>query len=645
MKFNLKDKTLSGAFCKLIGNYGFAVCDDGLDTYVEFSDVEGGGVKFIYNDGTLEYKDGKLNYQVGQYNNKPSLQITVTKKSQVFWALKQFSDFYADKPPVGGNKFVYKPKFKDLTYMLDCSRNAVYKVETVKDVISQLAVCGYTSIMLYTEDTYKVDDYPYFGYLRNGYTKEDLKEIDEYAQTLGLELIPCIQTLAHFNTVTRYPAMDRLFDCNDILLVGEEETYKFIESLISTCANCFTSRRINIGMDEAYMLGRGRYLEKHGFEKRFDIMKKHLKKVNEICEKYGFKPMMWSDMFFFFVSGEHCNSGEVTYKGIVPENVSLVYWNYWDLSEEKYDVAMKQHRNFDNELIFAGGAWKWLGFAPDNRYSLKAMEESTKACVKNNVDHYIVTGWGDNGAETSCFAVLPAIFYQGYINYHGYEVNDPFKKAFKSFSGMELDDFLTLDLANRVTKNDDINEKTSAAKYLLFNDVLLGTLDTIIEKGQNELYAEHAERLGKVVEKAGKWAYIFKTQQKLCKVLSIKAEIGINLREAYKNGDKERLQSLLMELKILYTHVTHFYFAFSEQWEKEARPNGFDVQDIRIGALKQRILTAIHKVDDYLKGYTDRIGELEEELLCFMGHGKDFEKDFDQCEYRWRRMTSVNVND
>lgn len=645
MKFNLHNQSVVDAFSNLIGNYGFTLSDDGLDTYIEFSEASDGGVNFVYNDGTLDCNDGELVYKGGEFSHNPSLHITVSKKSQIFWALKHFSDENAENSKIGISKDTYKPKFDDLTYMLDCSRNAVYTVETVKEVISQLAVCGYTSVMLYTEDTYKVDDYPYFGYLRNGYTKEDLKEIDKYAQSLGLELIPCIQTLAHFNTVTRYPAMDYLFDCNDILLVGEDETYKFIESLISTCASCFTSRRINIGMDEAYMLGRGRYLEKHGFEKRFDIMKNHLKKVSEICDKYGFKPMMWSDMFFFFVSGEHCNSGEVSYKGIVPENVSLVYWNYWDLDEKKYDVAMKQHRNFDNELIFAGGAWKWLGFAPDNRYSLKAMEESTKACVKNNVEHYIVTAWGDNGAETSCFAALPAIFYQGYINYHDYGVTDFFKNSFKSFSGMEFDDFLTIDLANRVTKNDDINEKTSAAKYLLFNDVLLGTLDTIIEKGQNELYADHAEKLGKVVEKAGKWAYIFETQQKLCKVLSIKTEMGVNLREAYQSGDKERLKLLYQDLNTLLALIVDFYKSFLEQWTKEARPNGFDVQDIRIGALKQRILSAIRKLDDYLTGKTDEISELNEELLCFMGHGKDFEKDFDQCEYRWRRMTSVNVND
>ena len=36
---------------------------------------------------------------------------------------------------------------------------------------------GLNSMMLYTEDTYTVDNYPYFGYLRGRYSKEELKEI------------------------------------------------------------------------------------------------------------------------------------------------------------------------------------------------------------------------------------------------------------------------------------------------------------------------------------------------------------------------------------------------------------------------------------------------------------------------------------
>lgn len=625
MKFCVNDAWTKKSFENLIGNYGFTIDENGLKTEIIVMPELNHTVK-------LEYASNKLN-------------VTVKTANKILWALKEFSDLFTDKMPDDGYTKTFDAKFNDLNYMLDCSRNAVYEVKTLKRFISQLAVLGYDSFMLYTEDTYKVKEYPYFGYLRGSYTEEDIKEVDAFCQNFGIELVPCIQTLGHFNSIVRYPAMDHLFDIVDILMVGEDATYDFIESMIKTCANCFKSRRINIGMDEAYWLGRGRYLDKHGLEKRFDIMKKHLAKVVEICNKYGFKPMMWSDMFFGYVIGSQNNDGNVSYQGIVPEEVSLIYWDYYHTDENYYNEMMKKHRVFDNEIVFATGAWKWLGFTPDNRYSFVCMRESCKACVKNGIGQYIVTAWGDNGAETSCFAILPAVFYAAYINFHGYAIDAKFRKAFKTFSGMNLNDFMAIDLANRITKNDDVEEKNSANKYLLYNDILLGTLDTIIVEGQGDLYKEHAKTLKNVAKRAGDWAYIFKTQEALCKVLSIKTELGVKLRTAYQNGNNEELKLLLQDLKKLYKAVDEFYLVFLNQWTNEARPHGFDVQDIRIGALKQRIIAAERKVEDYLSGKTDAIPELNEKLLCFMGHGDDFEKDLDQCEYRWRRMTSVNVND
>ena len=82
-------------------------------------------------------------------------------------------------------------------FMLDCSRNAVFTVSKVKSIIRTLAKLGMNVLMLYTEDTYEVPGRPYFGAYRGRYTKAELKEMDAYAKLFGIELVPCIQTLAH----------------------------------------------------------------------------------------------------------------------------------------------------------------------------------------------------------------------------------------------------------------------------------------------------------------------------------------------------------------------------------------------------------------------------------------------------------------
>ena len=100
-----------------------------------------------------------------------------------------------------------------LGIMLDCSRNGVLTVPSGKRYIDILSRLGYNCLMLYTEDTYEIPEQPYFGYLRGRYTPKELKELDSYAREKGIELIPCIQTLAHLNTIVRWSTYKAFNPC------------------------------------------------------------------------------------------------------------------------------------------------------------------------------------------------------------------------------------------------------------------------------------------------------------------------------------------------------------------------------------------------------------------------------------------------
>ncbi|HAB00622.1 MAG TPA: beta-N-acetylhexosaminidase, partial [Ruminococcaceae bacterium] len=134
--------------------------------------------------------------------------------------------------------------------MIDCSRNAVMKPAYVKHMTDLLSELGYNTLMLYIEDTYEVDDNPYFGHWRGRYTREELKEMDRYAQSKGMELIPCIQTLAHLGRLFRWQTYRQINDIDDILLVGDERVYELIDKMFSSLSQSLTTRTVNIGMDE-----------------------------------------------------------------------------------------------------------------------------------------------------------------------------------------------------------------------------------------------------------------------------------------------------------------------------------------------------------------------------------------------------------
>lgn len=124
--------------------------------------------------------------------------------------------------------------------MIDCSRNAVMKPEAIKRFVDIMSALQYDTLMLYTEDTYEVDDEPLFGYMRGRYSKKEIMDLDEYCQKKEIELIPCIQTLAHLNTMFKWSSeYECIRDCDDILLADEERTYTLIDNMFKTISKCF----------------------------------------------------------------------------------------------------------------------------------------------------------------------------------------------------------------------------------------------------------------------------------------------------------------------------------------------------------------------------------------------------------------------
>lgn len=511
-------------------------------------------------------------------------------------------------------------EYKHFGVMLDCSRNAVIKVETLKKLIDDLVKIGYNAVELYTEDTYEVQGEPYFGHMRGRYTAAEIKEIDAYARERGVELIPCVQTLAHLETIFRWGEYRPILDCDDILLIDEERTYTLIENIFKTLAENFTSRRVNIGMDEAHMVGLGQFLDKQGFQNRFDILLRHLSKVAAIAEKYGFTPHMWSDMFFRLLTG-----GPYYVKGVsipenvrklVPENVELAYWDYYTKDGELYDEMFRAHAEFGRKTWFAGGVWTWRSFAPMNAFSLETMGAAMRSVRKYGIEDVILTLWGDNGGECSFFSALPALYaVRQYAD--GNFDEEAIKQGFKQALGYEFDDFMLLDLPNQTEKENGYEKPGNAqrTKLMLFNDPFLGLSDRLAEVCEGTDYSEYAKRLSNAAERAGEYAYIFKALSDCCIALEHKARLGLRTREAYQKGDKDKLQVLCGEYQAAIDSIEVFYASFKTLWDKENKPFGWETQTVRFGGLLQRLKECKERLEKYVAGETEKIDELEEPLL------------------------------
>ena len=343
--------------------------------------------------------------------------------------------------------------------MMDVSRNGVMKVSQVKRMIDYLQKMGYNSLELYCEDTYEIEDEPYFGYMRGRYTGTEIKEIDAYAKERGIELIPCIQTLGHFSNLVRHEVYQNIVDVNDILLVGEPATYTLVEKIFKTLSENFTSRNVNIGMDESHMVGLGKYLDQHGYRNRFEILVEHLERVAEIAKKYGFKAHMWSDMFFRLLAKGAYYAPDVEIpewvKGRIPENVDLTYWDYYHSDKEVYDKMFDKHLEFGREIWFAGGAWSWFGFAPLGELTIRTMKPAIQSVLEKGIKNVFITVWGDDGKECSYFSLLHTLYAIRQYADGNFE-EEKIAKGFYELFGVHSSDFFALDLPNKYSFDDII---------------------------------------------------------------------------------------------------------------------------------------------------------------------------------------------
>ena len=293
--------------------------------------------------------------------------------------------------------------FKTLGIMLDCSRNAVMKVSYLRKWLRRLTLLGYNMVMLYTEDTYQLPEEPYFGYLRGGYSLEEMREIDAYASGLGIEMIGCIQTLGHLEHIIRWHAFPN--DSERVLLVDDDRTYALIGKMLDFWGKAFKSRRIHVGMDETHDLGRGRFMDLHGYERGFDIFNRHLGRVNEMCKERGLNPIIWSDMYFRMGNKDlsYYDKSTVIPEDVrkkIPSNVTLCYWDYYHRDQEFYEDWIQRHRALGFDPHMGSGVWTWVCMWYDHEQTVNTVTPCLNACRKEKVSEIGYHYYNAIGQET-----------------------------------------------------------------------------------------------------------------------------------------------------------------------------------------------------------------------------------------------------
>ena len=495
--------------------------------------------------------------------------------------------------------------------MLDMSRGGVMTVEAVKGMIDAHAALGLNLMMLYTEDTYTVPEAPYLGYLRGRYTEKELREMDDYAAESGVELVPCVQTLAHLEQFLQWDVNRDIKDNDCVLMIDEPKTYAWIRAALTALRRCFRTNRIHIGMDEAHGVGLGEYYQKHGAVNRFELLNRHLNRVVDICKELGFKPIMWSDMFYRLGSK---NNDYYDTDAVVPESaiaqipdVALCYWDYYHTDEQFYAGMLEGHRQMGKEVVFAGGIWTWSGILPHVRKTNATMYPALRACLKAGIGTVLATSWGDDGCETDYRLALNQLpIYSEHVwlgedctraevERMGERLTGLSEACFNAMGAFYADD-----------------EDRRPGKGLFYCDPLYPLTEGLWDlTGYREGLEEGIKTLERHLDDL-RCEYAWLAMRIALEKLNWVNE----LRPAYLRGDKAVVLTMANEklpaMRELYVKMMSVW---REQWESGRKRNGWETICARLGAVIARLDDVQRILLRWAEGTIECVEELDETPL------------------------------
>lgn len=544
--------------------------------------------------------------------------ITYARKHQFFRQL----GILVQNAPKGDFAHFDDMHFTCISAMIDSSRCAVPTVASVQTLLDYMAVMGYSMAMLYTEDTVELENRPYFGYMRGRYTRQEIKAMDDYAWEYGIEMIPCLECYGHMEKYLMWPEAAPIKDTAKVLLAREEQTFQFLEELIGKVSTCFRSRRIHIGMDEAWDMGRGKFLDKHGYVPPFQMFNEYMERLIAITDRHGLTPMMWSDMYFRVNTD---NNGYYEADTVVPqetidqipEGVELVFWHYGE-KPNCDDYMLEKHEALGRKIIYAGGLWGWIGHFPEHNYAMEACTISLDACRKHNVQEAMITIWTNDNAECDLFANLFGLSFFAEKCYDPNVTGDTLKARFEACTGGSYDAFYAMSQYHNQFDPEHTYENFHnrfLGKPLFWQDIMEGLYDTHLQnRPMSGHYAACAQKMKQYT--GGAWDYLYDFAYKVFDYLATKTRIAETLQPAYLRGNREALAEIagtllpMLKEKTILVHEAH-----KQMWFRNLKVLGWSNLDIRYGGVAARCDTAKYLIEQYLEGKADTIEELDQTRL------------------------------
>lgn len=281
------------------------------------------------------------------------VNVRAGTERSVIWALSALYIAAAGETELRCCTVKDSPKYSHRGLSLDCVRH-FFPADEVKRIIEQMSRVRMNVLRWRLSDDQgwrvECESFPKLNELcPEYYTKEEIRDVVEYARVRGIDIIPEIDMPGHVCAIlAAYPELGCFGNSveiaaaggiyADILCAGKQKAYDFLDGLFSEICPLFPCGRFHIGGDEAPKKhwetcpDCRKEMEANGMEGANALQGLFTERVTEMLKKYGKTAVCWN---------------ELLRSARVPEGVQIHYWNVDDAA------LMQEYIRAGGEFIYS----------------------------------------------------------------------------------------------------------------------------------------------------------------------------------------------------------------------------------------------------------------------------------------------------
>jgi hexosaminidase len=320
--------------------------------------------------------------------------------------LAQLAQLHGGRLPVGVIRD--HPDLEVRGVMLDVSRDRVPTMAHLCAVIDQLARLKVNQVQLYSEHTFAYGGHPEVHAAASPFTAAEILDLDAFCVARHVELVPNQNCLGHMNRWLSHDRYRPLAIAPDgfvdpfgmsrramTLEPSNPGSLALVRELLGELLPLFSSRRVHVGLDEAWELPRS----------RLGDFVDWVSTLRGLPELSGREMLMWGDML----------SGRPDLLAALPADVTVCEWGYD--ADHPYEERCAELAGAGVPFWVAPGTSSWTSLLGRHTNMVETCRSAAAAALAHGAVGFLNTDWGDQGHLQQWVVSEPGLAYGAAVSW------------------------------------------------------------------------------------------------------------------------------------------------------------------------------------------------------------------------------------